>query len=135
MELDLLQQVVDIFKQSKINKLSFKKGDLEILLEGEVTTSEKKSISVDTSLKEIKDITLDHIVKSPMVGTFFESASPNGSPFVKLGDMVEEGDILCIVEAMKVMMEVKAERGGIIKEIRVKDGEMIEFGSPLFVMR
>lgn len=72
------------------------------------------------------------LIKAPIVGTFYASSAPDKPPFVKVGDRVEEDDILCIIEAMKFMNEVPSERGGTIAEILVKDGDFVEFGQPLF---
>ena len=75
-----------------------------------------------------------HVVKSPMVGTFYRSASPGAEPFVEVGDTVETGDALCIVEAMKLMNEIEADAAGTIKAILVENGQPVEFGQPLFVI-
>ena len=75
-----------------------------------------------------------HIVKSPMVGTFYRSASPGASPFVEIGDAIEQGDTLCIVEAMKLMNEIEADASGTIKAILAENGQAVEFGQPLFVL-
>jgi len=71
-------------------------------------------------------------VESPMVGTFYRSPSPNAEPFVNEGDRVESGQTLCILEAMKLFNELKAEQGGVIRAVLVKNGEPVEFGQPLF---
>lgn len=75
------------------------------------------------------------VVTSPMVGTFYESASPKENPFVKIGDKVKKGDVLCIIEAMKLMNEIESEFDGEIVEICVKNEEMVEFGKPLFKIK
>ena len=75
-----------------------------------------------------------HAVKSPMVGTFYRSASPGAAPFVEIGDTVAQGDTLCIVEAMKLMNEIEADVGGTVKAILVENGQPVEFGQPLFVI-
>ena len=75
-----------------------------------------------------------HVVKSPMVGTFYRSASPGAAPFVEIGDVVAQGDTLCIVEAMKLMNEIEADASGTIKAILVENGQPVEFGQPLFVI-
>lgn len=72
------------------------------------------------------------IVKSPMVGTFYSKPSPDAKEYVKVGDKVSKGDVLCIVEAMKLMNEIESEFDGEIIEIMVKDGETVEYGKPLF---
>jgi len=75
-----------------------------------------------------------HVVKSPMVGTFYRSSSPDTKAFVEVGDTVKEGDPLCIVEAMKLMNEIEADASGVVKAILVENGQPVEFGQPLFVL-
>ena len=75
-----------------------------------------------------------HVVKSPMVGTFYRSASPGSKPFVDVGQSVNAGDTLCINEAMKLLNEIDADQGGVIKDILVENGQPVEFGQPLFVI-
>ena len=69
-----------------------------------------------------------------MVGTFYSKSEPTASPFVKVGDKVKKGQVLCILEAMKLMNEIESEFEGKVKEILVKDGEAVEYGKPLFVI-
>jgi acetyl-CoA carboxylase biotin carboxyl carrier protein len=76
-----------------------------------------------------------HMVHSPIVGTYYESPSPGSPPFVKPGDMVEAGQILCIVEAMKLMNEIEADVGGEVVKMLVKNGQPIEYGQELFAIR
>ncbi len=75
-----------------------------------------------------------HVVKSPMVGTFYRAASPGAKPFVELGQAVKPGDTLCIIEAMKLLNEIEAEVAGTVKEILVENGQAVEYGQPLFVI-
>lgn len=75
-----------------------------------------------------------HVVKSPMVGTFYRSASPGSKPFVDVGQTVNSGDTLCIIEAMKLLNEIDADQAGVIKAILVENGQPVEFGQPLFVI-
>lgn len=75
-----------------------------------------------------------HVVKSPMVGTFYRAPSPEAKPFVEVGQSVGAGDTLCIIEAMKLLNEIEADQGGVIKAILVENGEPVEFGEPLFVI-
>ncbi|GIW71120.1 MAG: acetyl-CoA carboxylase biotin carboxyl carrier protein subunit [Planctomycetota bacterium] len=77
----------------------------------------------------------EHIVTSPMVGTFYRAPSPEAEPFVAVGDEVKEDTVLCIIEAMKVMNEIRAEVAGTIEEILVANGEAVEYGQPLFRIR
>ncbi|MEP7180953.1 MAG: acetyl-CoA carboxylase biotin carboxyl carrier protein [Betaproteobacteria bacterium] len=75
-----------------------------------------------------------HLVKSPMVGTFYRSASPGSKPFVEVGDTVQAGDPLCIIEAMKLMNEIEADKSGVVKQILAENGQPVEFGQPLVVV-
>lgn len=75
-----------------------------------------------------------HIVKSPMVGTFYRSSAPGKPPFVEVGSSVKEGDTLCIIEAMKLLNEIDSDASGVIKQILVENGQPVEFGQPLFVI-
>ncbi|MCL2525240.1 MAG: acetyl-CoA carboxylase biotin carboxyl carrier protein [Betaproteobacteria bacterium] len=75
-----------------------------------------------------------HVVKSPMVGTFYRSPSPGADAFVEVGQAVKEGDTLCIIEAMKLLNEIEADASGVVKAILIENGEPVEFGQPLFVI-
>jgi acetyl-CoA carboxylase biotin carboxyl carrier protein len=75
-----------------------------------------------------------HIVKSPMVGTFYRSSAPGSAPFIEVGSTVKEGDTLCIIEAMKLLNEIDADKSGTITQILVENGQPVEFGQPLFVI-
>lgn len=76
-----------------------------------------------------------HIIKSPIVGTFYRSSSPKAEPFVNVGDVVREGQVLCIIEAMKLMNEIESELAGEVNRIYVKNGQPVEYGQPLFAIR
>jgi len=76
-----------------------------------------------------------HVVKSPIVGTFYEAASPGAPPFVRIGDSVQEGQVLCIIEAMKLMNEIEAEVSGVLAKAFVSNGTPVEYGMPLFGIR
>ncbi len=75
-----------------------------------------------------------HVVKSPMVGTFYRSPSPEAKPFVEIGSSVSAGDTLCIIEAMKLLNEIESDHGGVIKAILVENGQPVEYGEPLFII-
>ena len=72
--------------------------------------------------------------KSPMVGTFYRAPGPNAAAFVEVGQQVKAGDTLCIIEAMKLMNEIEAEKSGVVKEILVENGTPVEYGEPLFII-
>lgn len=75
-----------------------------------------------------------HATKSPMVGTFYRSASPGAKSFVEVGDAVKEGDTICIIEAMKILNEIEADKTGVIKRILAENGQAVEYGQPLFII-
>ena len=75
-----------------------------------------------------------HVVTSPMVGTFYRAPSPGADPFVQVGDTVKEGQTICIIEAMKLLNEIEADKAGVIKEILIDNGQAVEYGQPLFVI-
>ena len=75
-----------------------------------------------------------HIVTSPMVGTFYQAPSPGGKPFVNVGQRVETGDTVCIIEAMKILNQIEADHSGVIGAILVENGQPVEYGQPLFVI-
>ncbi|WP_312092268.1 acetyl-CoA carboxylase biotin carboxyl carrier protein [Niallia sp.] len=101
----------------------------------EATTKEVavESVVTDTSAKAMDENL--HKITSPMVGTFYQSASPDADAFVKVGDKVTKDSVVCIVEAMKLFNEITAEVDGEIVEILVKDGELVEYGEPLFLVK
>jgi acetyl-CoA carboxylase biotin carboxyl carrier protein len=75
-----------------------------------------------------------HVVKSPMVGTFYRSASPGAKPFIEIGSTIKEGETICIVEAMKILNEIEADKSGTVTRILCENGQAVEYGQPLFVI-
>ena len=75
-----------------------------------------------------------HQVKSPMVGTFYRASSPDAKPFVEIGSQVKEGDTICIIEAMKILNEIEADKSGTITQVLAENGQAVEYGAPLFVI-
>ena len=75
-----------------------------------------------------------HTVKSPMVGTFYRSSSPGAKPFVEVGDAVKEGDTICIIEAMKILNEIEADKSGTVKQMLCENGQAVEYGQPMFII-
>ena len=75
-----------------------------------------------------------HVVKSPMVGTFYRSSAPGAKPFVEIGQNINAGETLCIIEAMKLLNEIEADQSGIVKKVLVENGQPVEYGQPLFII-
>ena len=94
----------------------------------EPSLSEQSDRSATASPSAEKNIT------SPMVGTFYRASSPDAGPFVEIGSTVKKGDILCIIEAMKILNEIESDKDGVIKKILIENGQPVEFGEPLFVV-
>ena len=88
----------------------------------------------DASAAAAAEAETGHIVKSPMVGTFYRTASPGSDPFVEVGSVVKIGEPICIIEAMKIMNEIEADESGTIAKILCENGQAVEFGQPLFVI-
>ncbi len=95
------------------------------------TTSTTHPTTDTQKQSEYSDI---NYVTSPMVGTFYKSSSPNSAPFIEVGQEVKAGQILCIIEAMKLMNQIESDKSGIVKEILIKDGSPVEYGQKLFVI-
>ena len=77
-------------------------------------------------------VVAEHVVKSPMVGTFYLSASPGAKPFVEVGDSIKAGETICIIEAMKILNEIEADKSGTVSRILCENGQAVEYGQPLF---
>lgn len=75
-----------------------------------------------------------HVVKSPMVGTFYSASSPEAKPFVQVGSVVKEGETICIIEAMKILNEIEADKSGTVTRVLVDNGQAVEYGQPLFMI-
>lgn len=149
MEYEKIKQLMEDMGNSKLTsididfpdgtKISMKKENKEIVkvvetqnpvsnIESNITKEEETTNTLNTT----NNIEEGNIVKSPMVGTFYLKPAPNADPYVKIGQKVKKGDILCIIEAMKLMNEIENEFDGEVAEILAKDGEPVEYGTPLF---
>ena len=145
-----IKEIVDDFGNAKIDeisiefpdgtKVSMKKNTAPVMpkesVQYIVPTPAEKTEVVANKAENAKEGKEDYkVVKSPMVGTFYSKSSPKAKPYVEVGSKVKKGDILCIVEAMKLMNEIESEFDGEIVEVCVKDGEMVDFGKPLFKLK
>lgn len=117
-------------------KISMKKEEKQVVVENlpvkemvKVETNETRETKPEEKVQE------GNIIKSPMVGTFYSKPSPNSEAYVTVGQKVKKGDVLCIIEAMKLMNEIESEFDGEVVEILVKEEETVEYGKPLFVIK
>jgi len=99
-----------------------------------IETSQNSAEQQNSKIEKVINNEQDHEVLSPMVGTFYASPSPDAPPYIQAGDHVKEGDTLCIIEAMKMMNQIEAEATGVIKSIRVENGEPVEYDQILFII-
>ena len=105
----------------------------EILVDGQRNTAVTETASGSESTEA--DEPEENLVRSPMVGIFYEAQAPNKPSFVELGQTVKKGDVLCIIEAMKIMNQVESEKAGVVSRIMIANGDPVEYGQPLFIIR
>jgi acetyl-CoA carboxylase biotin carboxyl carrier protein len=164
-ELKELKELIEFLKENKIGEFDLERGDLKVRIKFEQeggadvaglaralasqaqmsptaaapavlsSTHAAAATSGEASGAEIDDEAALHIVKSPIVGTFYESPSPGSPAFVKIGDQVEMGQVLCIVEAMKLMNEIESDGAGELVKRFVQNGQPVEYGQKLFAVR
>lgn len=145
MEYEKIKQLMEDMGNSKLTaididfpdgtKISMKKEEKQVVVENLSTKQEAKVETIERKQEEKEEKQEGIVVKSPMVGTFYAKPSPNHEAFVTVGQKVKKGDVLCIIEAMKLMNEIESEWDGEIKEILVKDEETVEYGKPLFIIK
>ncbi len=141
MKIAELKELINLLEEHKLSKLQLKTGEFEVLLEKECAKAHAApAASVQAALPHASAEAVQppaaagHFVSSPMVGTYYECPAVGKSSFVKVGDRVDADTVVCIVEAMKVMNEVKAGRSGIIREVLLENASPVEFGTKLFRM-
>lgn len=146
MEYEKIKQLMEDMDNSKLTsididfpdgtKISMKKEEKQIVSDTSYANLQENRVDVPEVKENNSPKAEDgNIVKSPMVGTFYLKPSPTSKPYVEVGQRVKKGDVLCIIEAMKLMNEIESEFDGEVKEILVKDEEAVEYGKPLFVIK
>ena len=138
---DKLKEIIYILEHSDVNEIdvTFLGRRFHVVKSSPATsvTPNTAANSAPTAATEVtaaeESVTGDEVI-SPMPGTFYNSSSPEEDPFVKEGDKVNKGDTLCIIEAMKIMNEIEAEEGGVVRKILVGNGEPVEYNQPLFII-
>ncbi len=153
MDLRKLKKLIDLVQESGIAELEITEGEEKVRI-SRVTQSGPQQVwamphpapmsstpalaaavagAVPAVAAEAEKVD-GHIVKSPMVGTFYRAPSPGAKVFVEVGDKVSPGDTLCIIEAMKLLNEIEADQGGTVQEVYVENGQPVEYGEPLFLI-
>ncbi len=147
MNINEIKELIMVIDKTSINKFDIEMKDLKLSIQkGDITTTHLISNVNDEAKKEI--ITIDkegieefetddntYIVNAPIMGTFYSASSPENGNFVNVGDKVENGDTLCILEAMKLMNEIECDVDGQIIEVLVENEELVEYGQPLFKIK
>lgn len=149
MDLRKLKKLIDLVQESGISELEVTEGEEKVRIAKHVGIAMQPqhyampmhampaAAPAGTSTVNLDDedeLPEGHVVKSPMVGTFYRAPSPGADPFMEIGQAVKQGDTLCIIEAMKLLNEIEADATGTIKAILVENGQPVEFGEPLFVI-
>jgi acetyl-CoA carboxylase biotin carboxyl carrier protein len=146
MDLRKLKKLIDLVQESGIAELEITEGEekVKIVKGGGVSVSAAPPVVALASAAapqpqaagpaEPEPGQEGHVVKAPMVGTFYRSPSPDAKVFVEVGQAVKEGDTICIIEAMKLMNEIEADASGVVKAILVENGQPVEYGQPLFIL-
>jgi acetyl-CoA carboxylase biotin carboxyl carrier protein len=146
MDIRKIKKLIEIIEESGIAELEIKEGEEAIRISRYSTmpspaaygqapaTMLSSNTTVVAALPTSDEKLTGHIVKSPMVGTFYRSASPGTKVFVEIGQAVQNGDTLCIIEAMKILNQIEADKSGTVTKILVENAEPVEYGQPLFVI-
>lgn len=149
MNLNEIKELINLIDSSNLTEFQIEKENFKILMKKEVLVKEVKYqepvkaevVIQDTKMQEVSDTAaakMDdslHSVKSPIVGTFYSSPSPDSPSYVKAGDRVKKGQVLCIIEAMKLMNEITSDADGEIVSVLCEAGSLVEYGQPLFQIR
>jgi acetyl-CoA carboxylase biotin carboxyl carrier protein len=149
MDLRKLKKLIDLVQESGISELEVTEGEEKVRIAKHYGTfaaapqqyyaapppvAAGAPVASSVNLDDEDELPEGHVVKSPMVGTFYRSPSPGAEAFVQIGQTVKQGETLCIIEAMKLLNEIEADASGVVKAILLDNGEPVEFGEPLFVI-
>ena len=145
MDIRKIKTLIEMLEASNLNEIEVSQGEESVRISkssGEIKVLQDRNIGINNESQSINKIDNNQIeneikgnqVASPIVGTFYRKPSPDKEPFVKVGDIVNKGDVLCIIEAMKMMNEIKSEFDGKISSIEVDDGQPVEFGQTIIVI-
>ena len=155
MELEKIIELIHTVSESNLTQFTMEEGNLKISMKTDkqtkviaapqtvaavpaavVTETVQTSVPAQENTQQVQEETLDgNVVKSPLVGTFYNAPSPDAEPYVKVGHTVKKGQVLAIVEAMKLMNEIESEFDGTVEKILVSNEEVVEYGQPLFVIK
>lgn len=145
MDIRKIKTLIEMLEESNLNEIEVSQGDESVRIskgKDPVDYIENNQLNTSISSQEKVNINEDDTrkfvgnqVKAPLVGTFYRKPSPDSDPFVKVGDIVKKGQVLCIIEAMKMMNEIKSEFDGEVSSIEIEDGQPVEFGQTIIVIQ
>ncbi len=148
MDIRKVKKLIELLQESGIAELEITEGEDSVRirrypaaalsapmpLAPETIQAQPSATAAVASAPAVETSSAGHNVTAPMVGTFYDSPAPGAKPFVQIGSSVSEGDVLCIIEAMKMMNQIEADMSGTIVSVLVESGEPVEFGQPLFII-
>ncbi|PFH10660.1 acetyl-CoA carboxylase biotin carboxyl carrier protein [Collimonas sp. PA-H2] len=153
MDLRKLKTLIDLVAESDIEELEVTEGESKVRIVKSSASQQNQVVMMQPQAQQhpaqyqvaapvaaaapveaVAAVPEGHIVKSPMVGTFYRSSAPGSPAFVEVGSEIKEGGTLCIIEAMKLLNEIEADASGVVKKILVENGQPVEFGQPLFII-
>ena len=148
MDLRKLKTLIDLVSESNVSELEITEAEGKVRIVkgpvgGPVAVAAPAMVAAPTAVSaaplatvpaEVPPPASGHIVKSPMVGTLYTASSPEAKPFVQVGSVVKEGDTICIIEAMKILNEIEADKSGTVTRVMVDNGQAVEYGQPLFMI-
>jgi len=147
MDLRKLKTLIDLVSESNISELEITEADGKVRIvkadpaaptQPQYAPMPMPAVAAApapvVAAEPVAPVESGHTVKSPMVGTFYRSANPGAKPFAEVGDAIKEGEPICIIEAMKIMNEIEADKSGTVKRILCENGQAVEFGQPLFII-
>ncbi len=144
MDIRKIKKLIELIEESDIAEIEIIEGEESVRINRYSTTVAPVAVAAApapiaasapaASVPEIEVVPTGHTVKSPMVGTFYRSASPGSAPFIEVGHTVKEGDTLCIIEAMKILNQIEADKSGVIKQILIENAQPVEYDQALFII-
>ena len=145
MDIRKIKTLIEMLEESNLNEIEVSQGDESVRIsKGKDPVDYIENNQINTSISSQEKVTINedgtrkfvgNQIKAPLVGTFYRKPSPESDPFVKVGDIVKKGQVLCIIEAMKMMNEIKSEFDGEVSSIEIEDGQPVEFGQTIIVIQ
>ena len=143
MDLRKVKKLIELLEESGLSEIEITEGDDRVRITKSSKEKQKSSVVHTSNETEVTNLTEDssprnkngfHEVKAPMIGTFYQSSEPDAEAFVKVGDPINEGDTLCIIEAMKMMNKIESDISGTLERVLVRNGDPVEFDQVLFLV-